>query len=186
MADLRAGNSIPKTVVITGGPAVGKTTVIEALSGRYTVFHEAARLVLTRNAQFIGKTAVEARGLTFQQAIWRLQSEHFLQAQKMDPSPIFFDRGIPDSIAYLTLSHITPPPELIRLAEKSRYGAVFILEPLPFYAPDTLRTESRQEAEKLTQLILEAYIQLEYQPIRIPFASVEERIRQILRRCQVV
>ena len=66
-----------KTVVITGGPGTGKTSVISLLARKYPVMRESARLVLARNILFQGKNAVQAKGRAFQEAIWDLEARHY-------------------------------------------------------------------------------------------------------------
>jgi predicted ATPase len=93
---------------------------------------------------------------------------------------VFFDRGIPDSFAYLSLTHDSPPPELIEVAKKVRYDHVFFLDPLPFYEQDALRAESKAEAQRIQKMIHQAYRRCGYEPIRVLFDTVEGRVWFIL------
>jgi predicted ATPase len=167
-------------IVIMGGPASGKTSVINFLAKRYKVYKEAAREVATKYSRFKGKTSVELRGLAFQKAIWQLQARHFKEAEKRKGKIIFFDRGIPDSFVYLKLSKINPPKELISLAKTLRYDFVFFLEPLPFYVKDRIRAETKKQAEKISRLLEEYYKKYKYHIIKIPFGTIEKRAKFIL------
>ena len=123
-----------------------------------------------------------ARGLGFQQCIWQLQARQFRKAKRLASPVVFFDRGIPDSFAYLKLTHDVPPRELTELAARLRYDAVFILDPLPFYEKDRLRTESKDEAQQIQNWIYEAYEHCGYAPMQVPFDTLESRAGFILSR----
>ncbi len=105
---------------------------------------------------------------------------------RLDPEEtLFLDRALPDSLAYFRQLGL-PTDELIPRATRFRYRDVFYLEALPF-ADDGLRFEGAHEAAALAERIIEAYVGLEYSPVRVPAfehlqrqASVDERVARIL------
>ena len=86
--------------VITGEPSSGKTKVIEYLAFlNYAIIPEAARILIDTEASK-GKTIEEIRGdeAEFQKRALEMKIEI---ENRIPPKQItFFDRGIPDSVAY--------------------------------------------------------------------------------------
>ena len=169
-----------KTVVITGGPSTGKTTLINSFAKDYEVLPEAARWVLTHHPQFSGKNAISARGLRFQRAIWQLQLSHYQQFIRSTKPWVFLDRGIPDSFAYLRLTRSYFPKDLREAVAAVHYDWVFILDELPSYTQDSQRTETLDEARRIGALIRHYYQRCGYEPIPVKFESVENRKMFIL------
>jgi len=177
-----------KTVVITGGPGTGKTSVIKLIAKKYPIAPESARLILERNKIFRGKDAAQARGINFQEAIWDLELKHYKNALSLNHRKFaFFDRGYFDGFAYLHLSNIKEPIERVFQGNQIKYDYVFILDPLPekFYENDGKRSESYMESLKIHKLIIKAYAKFGYKVIRVPFDSVENRAKFILRNIKV-
>src|SRR3989344_2774516 len=86
--------------IITGAPHAGKTTLIEALEGLgHTVVFEAAREYIDEEMKK-GKTLREIRAneLEFQERVLAIKIEKEKKASRKEL--IFWDRGIPDSVAY--------------------------------------------------------------------------------------
>ena len=75
--------------VITGGPGTGKTSIIQKLSTDFIVFPEVAREIL-KNKEYCFDVQYE---------IFVEQVKQNKEANLID-GKIFFDRGIPDSLAY--------------------------------------------------------------------------------------
>jgi predicted ATPase len=63
---------------------------------------------------------------------------------------IFFERGLPDSIAYYEFCGIDPKP-VVKICEKIRYKGVFLLESLP-YKRDYARVESEEGGEEAARI----------------------------------
>ena len=171
-------------VVITGGPGTGKTSVINILKKKYPVMKESARLVLARNKLFKGKDAKQASGRQFQEAIWDLEVKHFAQGVLRKEPLVFFDRGFFDGFAYAKLGHLTHLHNRVIQGKHIKYDKVFLLNPLPqrYYATDTKRKESYQEALHIHKLINAMYTKYGYRPIRVPFDTIQNRARFILKK----
>jgi predicted ATPase len=167
--------------IISGGPGTGKTSVIKELEKRgFKVFHEAARLIGSKDKRFIGKTVKGISAKEFQEAIFNLQKKRYSKIKSKDI--IFSDRGFGDTLAYYNVNKIEFPKEKFEYAKKVRFPMVFILDFLNFYETDGLRVESKKEQEKIHQEIIKMYKKLGYNPIIVPFDSVENRVDFILEK----
>lgn len=169
--------------VITGGPSSGKTTVLKELAKLgYLIYPEAARVFIDQEMAK-GKSLKEIRGdeAEFQKKILKIK----IEVEKKAPRDkiVFFDRAIPDSIAYYQIVGLDSS-EVLRFCQKGRYRKIFFLEQLPF-ENDYARVEDEETIKKLNKLLEESYQNLGYQVITIPAISVEERVRKILKEIKI-
>ncbi len=166
--------------IVTGGPCSGKTKTIEHLSSLgYATVAETARILIDDKKQK-GETIEEIRSNDSQFQKEVLQKKIDIE-EKISPKQItFFDRGIPDSVVYFQLydEDITP---IIKASQKRRYREIFLLEQLPF-EKDYARTENKELAHKINQMLYKAYSDLNYSPIIVPIKSIQERVDFILSR----
>lgn len=164
--------------VITGGPSSGKTTLIKELSKLgYITCPETARILIDEGIKS-GKSVEEIRTdeSEFQRKVLRMK---LTQEKKMPEDEIvFFDRAIPDSIAYYQICGLDEK-EVINLCPRKRYRKVFFLEQLPFYK-DYARVEGGKTIKRLNNLLKKSYKNLGYKVIDILAMPVKERIRKIL------
>ncbi|RLJ05538.1 MAG: hypothetical protein DRP18_02840 [Candidatus Aenigmatarchaeota archaeon] len=165
--------------VITGGPSSGITSTANflALFGYQTV-PEAARILIDTEISK-GKTIEEIRKdeLLFQKKVLEMKQE--IESKFPRDRIIFFQRGIPDTLAYYRLIG-ADTSEIINVCKNSYYRKVFILEPLS-YRQDYARTEGEKKAKKLFKLLKQAYSELGMETIIIPKASINERAALILK-----
>ncbi len=178
---------MPVQVVITGGPGTGKTSVIKLLQKKFPVMKESAREVLARNKLFKGEDAKQARGRKFQDAIWDLEIKHFAQGLARKEKIVFFDRSFYDGFAYAQLGHFTSIKDRVKEGKHIKYDKVFIMDPLPekYYVTDTKRKETYAEAKKIHRLIANTYKKYGYTPNRVPFNTVQNRTKFILKKLHV-
>ncbi|ACA15593.1 conserved hypothetical protein [Methylobacterium sp. 4-46] len=167
--------------VITGPPCCGKSTTIDLLAARgFRVRTEVARAHLDE-ALRAGRSVheVRARPEEFQVSVLMraLAVERSLPPEEL----IFFDRGVPDSLAYFRL-HGLPEADYMSRIAAARYRTVFYLEPLSDYVTDYARVESRHERDRLADLLWRAYADLAFDVVRVPVLPAQERIDFILRR----
>lgn len=166
--------------VLTGGPCAGKTTTLEELAKRgYPVLAEAARIYFEEGLAD-GKTIDELREGHWLQRIAQLKWD--MEKAVPDDQVFFFDRGIPDSVAYYKTFGGVGPDDLLRAAMADvRYRKVFLLDLIDF-EKDAARTETPEEAMILHGLIREAYLDQGYEVIEVPVIPVVERADYILAR----
>ena len=166
-------------IVITGGPSSGKSTVIEYLRSQgYQVVPESARVLIDEETAK-GKTLQEIRADEdeFQRRILQIQVE--MEKRTSVEQLTFFDRGIPDSIAYCKIYGGNSELAL-KESQKRRYRGVFFCEQVPF-KKDYARTENQKIAHEISKLLYETYINLGYEVIKVPLMSVEDRASLILK-----
>ena len=166
--------------VITGAPCSGKTAVIHMLEQRgYRVVHEVARAYIDSEL-LKGKTLPEIK--TDEWAFERhiLMEKVRIESTLTKDEIIFFDRGVPDSIAYYKLNGLDTA-EPFQKSGEVRYQNVFLFERLRF-SKDPVRSENENTALRLGRLIQEGYQALGYDLIHVPLLSVEARTEFILER----
>ena len=90
----------------------------------------------------------------------------------------FFDRGIPDVIAYLKVGGLSVNERFFDAASKFRYAKeVFMAPPwAEIYVNDAERWQTFEEACVLHDALFSVYKALEYNIQMLPYVSVEERV----------
>jgi len=168
----------PQWYVITGGPSSGKTTVIEELAKLgYLTFPEAARVLIDQEIAR-GKRIEEIRSdeAEFQKKVFKLNLKMLKKAPK--DKIVFFDRALPDSIAYYQICGLDPK-EILKHCKRKIYKKVFFLEQLPLKR-DYARIEDGKTVKKLNKLLRKTYQDLGYKVITVPKMSVKKRVQTIL------
>lgn len=137
----------PKKIVLTGGPGVGKTSVLHYFTGLgYDVREE----VFTRHF-----SEAHLRG-DFNDAFLEskellenlIQSQKDLEAQKANGQFVFLDRCRVDILGFCKNIGINPPPGHLEWLTNNEYDLVFILDPLPaaLYERNPIRRQSQFES----------------------------------------
>lgn len=168
-------------IVITGGPSVGKTTLIEALKRKgYPAMPEVARRVIHEQLK-IKSDALPWKDVTaFSKLVLIQQIKQFEQCSN---KVVFLDRGIPDIIGYMNHGQQKLFKELTETANELRYNKVFIL-PIweDIFKNDEARKESLWEAKEVQLAIQKSYASLGYNVIEVPKVPVKERVKFIEQR----
>ena len=103
------------------------------------------------------------------------------EAEKNIDQYLFFDRGIPDIIAYLDYIKCNYSNIFIEESYKYRYDKVFILPPWKeIYISDNERYETFDQAVKINKFLVKWYTKFGYEIKSIPKLSIENRIDFIL------
>jgi len=166
--------------VITGAPCSGKTSVINALEQRgFRVVHEVARAYIDDEISK-GKSLKQIKSDTY-----RFENHIFMTKLKIEAALptdelIFLDRAVPDSIAYFQFDGLDPS-QPIKKSKDVRYKKIFLFDRLAFLK-DGVRSEDDHLADRLDNLLEEAYRKLQYKIVRVPAISVEDRTAFILER----
>ena len=176
-------------IVITGGPATGKTSLIKELEAReYHCFHEVIR-ALTEKAKQEKNTekfttnpiAVVDDSLAFNKKILDARIAHYKASQELNKELIFFDRGIPDVLGYMDFFNQPYDRTFTRPCVKNTYDHIFILPPWEeIFVTDGERFESYEEALQIHFFLQKIYEHFGYDCISVPFGTVEKRVDFIL------
>lgn len=163
--------------VVTGPPCSGKTTVINALASLgYEIAPEVARMYFLQLLERKAKERILADPLCFQAEILKLE---ITREERLDKGKlIFFDRALPDSIAYYRNLGVLPE-NVLRAAKHNHYRGIFYLDALPLQQ-DQVRHEDQETVNRLGRYIYEAYEKLGYDVINIPAMPIEQRVEMIL------
>lgn len=170
--------------VITGGPGVGKTTLIEGLeSYGFETVAEDARALIKSEMQKNGNALpwADKRGYAIRMLEASIRSYKNAGPTTANKA-VFFDRSVVDALGYATMEEISLPAALITAAKECRYHKqVFILPPwAEIYQTDTERKQHWSEALHTFDCLKEAYLQLGYELIEVPKGTLEERCRFVL------
>lgn len=173
-------------VVLIGGPGTGKSSILrEFISRGYECMPEISREV-TLKAQKEGIDQLFlSQPLLFSQMLLEGREQQYLDAQNNIANVIFFDRGIPDVHAYMNYLGTEYPSVYKEKSNKYLYDKVFMLAPWKeIYKSDNERYESFEQSVKIDTFLREAYLEVGYEIINVPFGTVKERCDFILHSLQ--
>lgn len=171
-----------KTIVITGGPGTGKTTLINALIDKgYTCYEEISRSVTLKAREEGIEQLFLTEPLKFSEMLLAGRKQQFEDAKASKKDLIFLDRGQPDVLAYMDYIGDEYPQEFIEQCTQNTYDKVFILAPWQeIFTSDSERYENFDQALKIHQHLLETYTRFGYKLIDVPFGTIEDRVAFIL------
>ncbi len=167
-------------VVITGAPGSGKTTLIRTLSEMgYQTFSEVSRNLIEQGmvapiqqpepnpGQFLGMVVS-----------LRIDQHWAWNGSKMT----FYDRGLPDSLAFIKYMKKEVPDWLSDIIREHPYHnkVVFLPPWKKIFRHDNVRKEPFEETLLLHQLLLDAYSSLGYQILELPECPVKKRAELLL------
>lgn len=140
---------------------------------------EVARSLIEKQlAEGRGLSQIKADILNFERTILneRIRIEAALPLQEV----IFFDRALPDSLAYYILEGLDPA-EVQSQCRRVKYNRVFLFDRLELQE-DGVRTENERLARRIEQLLGKIYQGLGYQVVRVPVMPVARRTDWVLAR----
>lgn len=170
----------PPWYVLTGGPCAGKTTTIDELERRGNpVLAEPARLIIDEKLS-AGETIQQI--VTDSEWLPSIVRRAYAQESTVPKDRLhFFDRAIPDSLAYYRLSKRPVEDFFTAAMAEIRYRKVFLLE-LVAYKNDEGRPETPEQAKAIHEEIRKAYTDQGYEIVEVPVLPVAERADFILER----
>ncbi|GAB3529084.1 AAA family ATPase [Pontibacter brevis] len=168
--------------VISGGPGAGKSTLLQALYLKgYTVSEEASRQLIIEETTKGSNCLPWVNLPCFARNVLERMIQNYEHAHTASPIT-FFDRGIPDIIAYLKVAQQPVDEAYFHAVKQYRYSPlVFLIPPWQeIYVNDSERWQTFEEAVTLFHAIKDIYQSLRYTIIELPNASVEERVNFVI------
>ncbi len=170
-------------IVITGGPGTGKTSLINELKKRgYTCLDEVSReVILEARKEGIDQLFL-TKPLLFSERLLEGRKNQFTQAENESANAIFFDRGIPDVLAYMEYANENYPNHFTKACDNHKYDHVFVLAPWEaIFSSDNERYENFEQAEKIHSHLISTYKNCGYNLIDVPFDTIENRVNFLLK-----
>lgn len=165
-----------KNHLVTGPPGAGKTALIAELRARgLDCIDEPARRVLAEQRKIDGQGVPDREPALFTELMLATAVEDFGHRQA-GSKPVFFDRGVPDIVAYARLFGVDDRAAL-QAARRCRYGATAFFAPpwRAIYRQDDERKMTFDAAQRFGAIMRDVYGALGYQIIDLPLASIAER-----------
>lgn len=171
--------------VLTGGPGVGKTSVLDELEkSGYLVMPETARAIIKEQMAVGGEALPWKNKQSYTKLMLEASAESYLQAiSKNSPLPIFFDRGILDAVCYGEMVGLEVSDEIQEVAKNHQYNRkVFIFPPWQdIYEKDNERKQDWKEAKATYEAMKKTYSDYGYEIIEVPKDTIENRKDFIIR-----
>jgi len=171
-----------QNIIITGAPGTGKTTLINAIRRRgFFCFDEVSRDVITHQQQCGGNCFPWDNVLGYSIKVIDVMQNRYIW--DCTDRVYFFDRAVPDVIAYLNYYNSEVPDSCFKELQKFPISSTLVFF-APFwddiYINDLQRPESFADAMKISESLFETYSSLKYNIIELPKISVDERVDFIL------
>ena len=188
---LTDAQGMTKRIVITGGPGTGKTVLVRELEKRgYSCFHEiiremteAAKKEEDPETHLVNPLTFVRDPLSFNRRILQGRMSQFRNAGLFQDPLVFFDRGIPDVLAYMDYFKQEYDGEFSEPCLNLRYDQVFLLPPWrEIYTTDDERLESFEQACEIHECLDTTYRRYGYEVNTLDFGPVEDRVRQLFDR----
>ncbi|MBL4679547.1 MAG: AAA family ATPase [Pseudomonadales bacterium] len=169
--------------ILTGTSGTGKTTLLQHLSSLgFRTKNEATRKILTSQLAIDGLGLPSKDPLLFCQMMLKECIKGFKESEKVG-TPVFFDRGIPDIVAY-AIRFGVDPTSFQQAAVKYPFNAKVFLLPRwkEVFVNDDLRGKSFEEYAEFHSMLVTAYEDLGFNLIEVPPNSAESRADFVLAR----
>jgi predicted ATPase len=159
-------------VVLTGGPCVGKSTLIRKLEERgFPVVHEVATAVINDGGP---DPCIDHEAFQYEV----LRRQRHAEATLEQVPLLFLDRGALDGIPYREIYGRRVPGFFADL-QPGMYDACFLLDPLPWEA-DGVRYESADFTTEIQPYFGRVYENKDIPVVQVPVADPETRLNYIL------
>ncbi|WP_153391618.1 AAA family ATPase [Chryseobacterium vaccae] len=179
-------NSDDQLYVITGGPGVGKTTLLEALNKQgFTTVKEEARRIIKEQIDSGGDALPWENKIKYAELMLNASAETYREIKNTHPeNPVFFDRGILDTVCYMEMEKISLSDKIHTIIRETVYNnTVFILPPWKeIYENDSERKQTWEEALSTFESMKAAYVKYGYHVVEVPKDTVKNRVMFILKK----
>ena len=117
----------------------------------------------------------------FNQRILDARIEQYKSINDSEKGIVFFDRGIPDVLAYMDCFDQTYDVDFENACKSHPYDAVFIMPPWEdIHISDNERFESYEESILVHECLFNCYTRFGYEVHVVPKMSVDKRVDYIL------
>ena len=170
-------------IVLIGGPGTGKTTIIDELIKRdFYCMPEVSREVILKAKKDGVDQLFLTEPLLFSKMLLEGREAQYKKAQGLEETIVFFDRGIPDVHAYMNYFKTDYPAYFKEKSTNYKYTKIFHFSPWKeIHTTDNERYESFEESVKIDLFLVEAYSELGYELVNVPFGTIEERTNFIVK-----
>lgn len=177
-----------RRIVITGGPGSGKTALINFLEQQnYLCFPEVSRsIILEAQKQGIDQLFLEDP-VMFSKLLLEGRLKQYNEGTHKSAPLVFYDRGIPDILAYLEFKK-TPYPSLFKEeSQKNTYDFIFVLPPWEaIYQRDNERYESFEQAQAIHLHLVATYKRYDYEVYSLPHGTLAERADFLFKKINIL
>lgn len=157
-------------IVITGGPSVGKTTIVSGVAERgFPIVHEFATEIIKE-----GILLPWVDRCSFQNEVLRRQCAAEKELDGVD-GPVFLDRGLFDGEAYYIYDKLEIPERFSQL-DASKYSLAFLVELLPFFDKTDVRRENLEFTKEISVILENCYTSRGVEVVRVPAMPPTERV----------
>ncbi len=173
--------------VITGGPGVGKTTLLIELGKRgFTIIPEDARRIIQEQVATNGAGLPWDDKELYAELMLREGKRSYQEAETAGSAAkaVFFDRGIIDAVCYMVMEDIPVTKKVTKLMKTCAYNSrVFILPPWrEIYQTDKERKQTWAEAVRTYEDMKQTYISYGYEVTDVPKDTVANRADFVLKQ----
>ncbi len=160
--------------VITGAPGTGKTALVTALTGRGTAVGEPARELIAEHRAATGAASLDHAPERFVDLLIARSIEKYEGVA--DDGVVFYDRGLPDCVAYAGIFGLNATGALEAAATR-RYAEPVIMAPPweDIYTTDDMRKATFDQVVAFHSVLVSAYDELGYELVELPEASIADR-----------
>ncbi|THD66651.1 ATPase [Robertkochia marina] len=171
-----------KKIVVTGGPGTGKTTLIDTLKDKeFHCLPEISRQVTLEAREQGIEQLFLTDPLLFSKKLLEGRVNQFIESLNLTKNLVFFDRGIPDVVAYLDYIGDDYPALFEEACKEHLYDQVFLLPPWEdIYISDNERYENFDQAKRIHEHLERTYSRFGYHLTEVPTGTPESRTEFII------
>ncbi len=161
--------------IITGGPGSGKSSLLNALSAKgYQCFEEISRVIIQEQHKIGGDKVPWENLAEFADICFERMGD---QLSECKPTRnCFFDRGLPDIIAYVRRGGLNAPAKYFEKC-KDYNKCIFLAPPWKeIFINDDERPESFEDALEISSFLRNTYRELGFTIVELPKLSIKERL----------
>ena len=171
-------------IIITGGPGTGKSSLIKALeANNFKCFNEISREITLKYRKKGIEQLFLSDPILFSEELLKGRIEQYNSSSVFDNKHVFFDRAIPDIVAYLNFKKANISDNFIKAINQYRYDIVFLLEPWKnIYSSDIVRYESFDQVISIDSYIKNTYNDYGYKIVIVPKDTIDNRVDFIINK----